>query len=66
MAIVAMLLEDVALGAEIETRVRLVSARKQHRDLLWRDRPTQGKGFRAVRAQETQWLRQKDRSMSLV
>lgn len=29
MAIVAMLLEDVALGAKIETRGRLVSARKK-------------------------------------
>lgn len=57
MAIVVMLLKDVALGAEIETRVRPVSARKQHGDLLWRDRATQGEGFRAVRAQESQRLR---------
>lgn len=50
MAIVVMLLEDVALGAKIETRGRLVSARKQHQGLLCLDRPMRGERFSAGRA----------------
>lgn len=48
MAIIVMLLEDVALGAEVETRGEAVSAWKEYWGLLWHDRPTQGEGFGAV------------------
>lgn len=48
MAVVVMLLEDVTLGAEVETRGEAVSARTEYWGLLWHDRPTQGEGFGAV------------------
>ena len=51
-----MLLEDVASGTKIETE-RLVLGNNTGA-FLWRDRPTQGEGFRAVRALESQWWRQ--------